>query len=349
MHPASTAWHKHARGLAAVIEGRGPQGFQSPRSLELIAFLRMLVVSTIAPLSIPNNGELSSHSQLHQLLESISSKRRTFLSREDWQPFRRSWPGSAAAAAQSIIQSAEASGPRHMIDYLIDEAVSISNLNADFAGGLIPRDGDGPVTANRDLASTQSALSESLGILERLEAVLAHMQRELEPASSPPQLPSPPPSSATVMTPSPSPTIATLLPSDDRTHYFGQPLRYNLTSLCRTAAMTLRLLMCNLVTQQGGPDRDRLLLQHRAALMEHAEAVVEAIPYSSRSEIFDAAPMCFVPAFRMAEAVLVREADALRMEGGREGELGRCEEMRELVRRHLEFVASKKIPVKIDV
>ncbi len=113
--------------------------------------------------------------------------------------------------------------------------------------------------------------------------------------------------------------------------------------------MTLRSLMCNIITQQGGADQDRLLRQHRAALMAHAEAVVRAIPFGSRSEIFDAAPMCFVPAFRMAEAFLVKEAGTLRTEPGRESELARCEDMRGLIRRHLDFVASKKIPVKIDV
>jgi len=50
MHPDGTAWQKHVRGLASVIEGRGPQGFQSPTSLELVALLRMLVVSTVSPL-----------------------------------------------------------------------------------------------------------------------------------------------------------------------------------------------------------------------------------------------------------------------------------------------------------
>ena len=50
MNPSGTAWQKHVRGLASVIEGRGPHGFQSPSSLELVALLRMLVVSTAIPL-----------------------------------------------------------------------------------------------------------------------------------------------------------------------------------------------------------------------------------------------------------------------------------------------------------
>ncbi len=50
MNPSGTAWQKHVRGLASVIEGRGPHGFQSPNSLELVALLRMLVVSTTIPL-----------------------------------------------------------------------------------------------------------------------------------------------------------------------------------------------------------------------------------------------------------------------------------------------------------
>ncbi len=309
MHPTGTAWQKHVRGLASVIEGRGPQGFRSPRSLELVALLRLLIVSTAIPLI--ERRELS-HRQLRQLLESISSKRRTFLSREEWRAFRGSRPGSAASAAKHIIQSAEVVGPKHYLDYLIGELVTISNLTADFAGLC---DGDGATDGQnpRCLVSTQSALSESLEILQRLETVLAHT-----------------------------------LPSD-KANLLGQPLKHNLTSLCRTGAMTLRSLMCNLINQQGGVDRDRLLQLHRAALMVHAEAVLDAIPYSSRSDVFDAAPMCFVPAFRMAEAVLVKESNALQTEPGRESELARCNSMKQLVRCHLDFVASKKIPVKIDV
>lgn len=48
MHPNGTAWQKHVRGLASLIEGRGPQGFHSPTSLELVAMLRMLVVSPLS-------------------------------------------------------------------------------------------------------------------------------------------------------------------------------------------------------------------------------------------------------------------------------------------------------------
>lgn len=252
-----------------------------------------------------------------------------------------------ASAAQSIIQSTELVGPKHYIDYLIEELVTISNLNADLVG---LRDGDGATSSQgpRCLVNTQSALSKSLEVLQRLEAVLAHMQAEIECFPSGLSRQGSRPASATLTTNSPSSNHGDTLPSD-RAHFPDQPLKYNLTSLCRTATMTLRSLMCNLINQQGGVGRDSLLHQQRAALMVHAEAVLQAIPYSFRSEIFDAAPMCFVPAFRMAEAVLVKESDALRTELGRESELARCNSMKQLVRCHLDFVASRKIPVKIDV
>jgi hypothetical protein len=289
------------------------------------------------------------------LLESISSKRPTFLSRQDWQSFRNfTWPGSSAIAAHSILQSVDLGGPKHFLDYFIDELVTISNLTADFAE---LRDTRGPA---RCTVKTQAALSESLVVLQRLETVLAHLQAEIN--SAPPLGPSRQGLLRPVLSDA-LPTIQ-LNPASSRSDDHDilpptnkdQPLKYNLTSLCRTAAMRLRLLMCDLVNQQdgnGNPDLYRLqqLQEHRAALMVHAEAVLQTIPYSSRSEIFDVAPMCFVPAFRMAEAVLARECDTLQKESraGREEELVRCHFMRDLVRSHLEFVASRKICVKIDV
>ena len=144
---------------------------------------------------------------------------------------------------------------------------------------------------------------------------------------------------------------------------WGKPVEYNLASLCRTAAITLRLLTCDLIKEQQQlinppgilliksltdiPDGSSKLAEHRAALMAHVDATVNMIPYSSGGNIFGVAPLCFVPTFRISKVMLARECAALRAEGGRNAEIEKCLATEAVIERHLDF--SKKTPVKIDV
>jgi len=45
MNPQGTAWQKHVRGLANIIQSRGPQGFQSRQSFRVIVLVRLFIVS----------------------------------------------------------------------------------------------------------------------------------------------------------------------------------------------------------------------------------------------------------------------------------------------------------------
>jgi hypothetical protein len=45
MNPQGTTWQKHVRGLAELLQWRGPQGFQSPRNARVIFFLCLYIVS----------------------------------------------------------------------------------------------------------------------------------------------------------------------------------------------------------------------------------------------------------------------------------------------------------------
>jgi len=83
--------------------------------------------------------------------------------------------------------------------------------------------------------------------------------------------------------------------------------------------------------------------------MAHVDATVNMIPYSSGGNIFGVAPLCFVPTFRISKVVLARECAALRAEGGRNAEIEKCLATEAVIERHLDFVESKKILVKIDV
>jgi len=42
--PQGATWQKHVRGLANLIKLRGPQGFKSVRSLQVVTLVRILIV-----------------------------------------------------------------------------------------------------------------------------------------------------------------------------------------------------------------------------------------------------------------------------------------------------------------
>lgn len=187
------------------------------------------------------------------------------------------------------------------------------------------------------LPSLRQIHAECVPVLERLEIVLAHMIANIGGSLA----------DAVFMTAPPGNSI--------KGPFWGKPIEYNLSSVCRTAAVTLRLLVYDISKYQqqlGSIETENhavFLAENRAALMAHAQAIVNTIPYSLHASILGATPFCFVPAFRIAKAVLARESDTLRAEGGAVGETAKCAEMDSLIQRHLDFVASLKIPIKLDI
>ena len=221
---------------------------------------------------------------------------------------------------------AERIGPKHYLDFIVDQLVTISSLTAEFT----EKRGDGTGYS----MELERMMEESLVVLRRLEIVLAHMQTSIGTLADDGDVPG---SMRDFVAPHRGP-------------FWGKPLEYNLTSLCRTAAVTLRLLMCDFIREGQQPEGRVKLAEQRKALMAHVGAILGLIPYSSRGEIFEFAPLCFVPAFRMAKAVLARESDALQAERGRDDEaVARCMAMEELIQRHLDFVSSRKIAIKVDI
>jgi len=292
-----------------------------------------------------------------QLLESISSKRPTFLSQPQWQIFRNfrprflPWypdtPGKNAATSAAIAASPQGpsvvTGPMHYHDFVLDHLIIIANLTAEFADQMQRRKGIAAEGSGRssDDSPLERIQGQGLVTLERLETVVAHMMADI---GGPFKV-------ATSQSPARGTGTGPL---------WGKPLEYNLSSMCRTAAITLRLLMCDLITERkqqrqgtGGGETDSLdaeLAQHRTALMAHVEAIVGLIPYSSTHDIFGVAPVCFVMTFRLATVVLAREVEALRGEGVHAGgDAARCAMMDKLIRSHLDFVASRKITIRVDI
>jgi hypothetical protein len=217
-------------------------------------------------------------------------------------------------------------GPKQYIDFILDGLITISSITAEF--DEIYQRGHSHSEEAQYLSRLQDMQGKGLALLQSLERILTSLQSHIGLF---------PPVNISHQS----------APNSIRGPYYGKPMEYNILSLCRTAAMSLRLLMGDMDKFQGQVDASRLTEQ-RAALMIHAEAVFNTIPYSSQREIFGIAPFCFVPAFRMANAVLERESGRLTEEVGKEHELERCNAMKHMVQLHLDYVSSQKIPIKVD-
>ncbi|KAK1753334.1 hypothetical protein QBC47DRAFT_55395 [Echria macrotheca] len=307
MNPQTTTWQRHIRGLASVIESRGPKGFQSYRSLQIVTLLRLFI-----------------------LLEAVSSKRPTFLSSPEWRSLRFSqphWPSDASA----VVNMTQEIGPRRFLDFVIDQLTTVTNLVAEFSdlrSGSI----DTLTIAKLDRMHCDGLLS-----LRQLEAALAYME-------------------ASFVAPFVSTGTATNHPQASRPAtstkgpFWERPLEYNLTSLCRTTAVTPRLLLYDLTEHRGrglGMDYSQDLAMHGLALLRHVEAIITAIPYSSRGDIFGVAPLCFVPAFKVAKVVLARGSLVLPAKDV-EHVTESYAQMSYRIQGHLDYVTSQKIAVGVD-
>jgi len=224
----------------------------------------------------------------------------------------------------------------HYLDFIFDQLITVSDVTTGFARSLEEQTKTN--NPNRSvLPSLRQIQIEYLPVLKKLELVLTHMIANIGGSLA-----------DAVLTTAP-------LGSSIKGPFWGKPIEYNLSSVCRTAAVTLRLLICDIgkYQQQLGSieteDHAACLAENRAALMAHAQAIVNTIPYSLHASILGATPFCFVPAFRIAKTVLARESETLQAEGGTVGAVAKCAEMDSLIQRHLDFVGSLKIPIKLDI
>ncbi|KAH8884123.1 hypothetical protein GQ53DRAFT_846455 [Thozetella sp. PMI_491] len=322
MNPDSTNWQNHVRGLASLIEGRGPAGMRTPAALQLAFSSRMLI-----------------------LLETISSKRPSFLAKKTWRDFRAfcaqpqldSTLHPAIKRSEAELVTAIA-GPRHILDFAVDHLITTSTLIAAF--DEIRRNGYQPNHPLVGLDKVDNIQRTGLEILDRMETTLASVQRMSEAGSSRPP------------TQSGFAQDALSEKADNAVTKIGPSSReflvYNLTSLCRTSVMSLRLLMLDVIDIKGERDFGSAY-EHRAALISHVEDVLNSIPHSSQESVFGVAPVCFVPAFRVAATVLEKEAAIVSAGLDSEIDLDKYNRMAEALRGHLKFVASQKIPIKIDI
>lgn len=138
---------------------------------------------------------------------------------------------------------------------------------------------------------------------------------------------------------------------------FRTMMEYHSFTLYWTIIMSLRLLLSDMLTLMittnvdGMPANSRHKVEdHRIQLMKHALNVLRTICYATHTESRAVAPFAFATAFQLTVAVLERECKSLQAAAGsNEDGIRRCESLKSLALRYLNWAMQNKIPVKIDL
>ena len=149
---------------------------------------------------------------------------------------------------------------------------------------------------------------------------------------------------------------------DVRSHFdtvltFRTMMEYHSISLYWTIIMSLRLLLSDMLalmvrTNAGGlPANSRQKIEdHRIQLMKYALNVLRTICYATHTESRAVAPFALTTAFQLTVVVLERECKSLQAEGGKKEEkIRRCDGLKSLAVRYLDWALQYKIPVTIDL
>jgi hypothetical protein len=138
---------------------------------------------------------------------------------------------------------------------------------------------------------------------------------------------------------------------------FRTMMEYHSITLYWTIIMSLRLLLSDMLTLMVRTNVDEIpanlrlkIEDHRIQLMKYALNVLRTIFYATNMESSAVAPFAFVTAFQLTVAVLEQECKSLQATAGsNEDRIRRCEGLKSLAVRYLDWAMQSKIPVKIDL
>lgn len=138
---------------------------------------------------------------------------------------------------------------------------------------------------------------------------------------------------------------------------FHTMLDYHSITLYWTIIMSLRLLLSDMLTLMvktnidGIPmDSRNKIENHRFQLMNYATNVLRTICYATHMESRSTAPFVLVTAFQLTVAVLERECNSFQAAPGNDEEsIRRCEGLKVLAVRYLDWARQNKISVKIEL
>ncbi|KAF2503124.1 hypothetical protein BU16DRAFT_30061 [Lophium mytilinum] len=336
MSPASRNWEYHIRCLAAAIILRGPNHAYSKINFHLLASSRLLL-----------------------MLQTLSAREPN-----DWQerlPIRSAWLGEIKLAL------GEAENPKFSTDYelyrsvdsLMIEVTTVVSTMAQFDQLLAQRStapGLNTKGSNQILIDLYDTAED---ILSRTEVRLARWNTNICEISFSSWL-----SLYHDMATNP---ISGLFWSNinegefrsylDSVLTFRNMLEYHSVTMYWTIIMSLRLLLSDMLTLMVWTNVDGMpanspqrIEDHRIKLMKYALNVLQTICYATHMENREVAPFVFATAFQLTVAVLERECKSLReAAGNHENRVMRCEGLKSLAVRYLDWAVQNKIPVTIDL
>jgi hypothetical protein len=139
---------------------------------------------------------------------------------------------------------------------------------------------------------------------------------------------------------------------------FRTMLEYHSITLYWTIIMSLRLLLSDILAlmvrigaNRMPPNTRDKIEDHRIQLMRYALNALQTICYAAHAENRAVGPFVVTTAFQLAIAVLERERTFLQAEpaGSSEDRIRRCDGLKALAVRYLDWAVQNKIPVKIDL
>jgi hypothetical protein len=137
---------------------------------------------------------------------------------------------------------------------------------------------------------------------------------------------------------------------------FQSMTAYHAIALHWTTAMSLHLLMSDMLALMISVEHHRMppdplgkIEEHRARLMIYTEKILQSIVYIEMGENRPITPFFLATAFQMAIVALGRECETLRLEGGDDAEMRRCENMKGLATRYMDWATQNRIPIKMNV
>jgi hypothetical protein len=137
---------------------------------------------------------------------------------------------------------------------------------------------------------------------------------------------------------------------------FRTMLEYHAITLYWTIIMPLRLLLGDMLTLmvrigiEGMPaNSGQKIEDHRIQLMKYALNVLKTICYATHTENRAVGPFVFATAFQLTIAVLERERSSLEVAESNQDRIRRCDGLKSLAGRYLDWAMQNKIPVKIDL
>lgn len=383
MSPTSRNWQSHIRGLAHAIYLRGMHHAYSETNRQLLAFSRLFIVRT-APIAIsgclgiflfePSSGGGSRADMFvlpAQILQTWSARQPNFLASDDWRekcsPIRSAWleMKGRPLALRSPTSRLDL-GLYHCTDALLSDAASIGSVMAQYD----QLRGSTTTASNTDTLLKLYTTADTL--LTRNEARPARWGINIREISLSSWLALHP---DVAKDPTSGHFWSSINGGDAQAYFdtvlsFRTMIEYHSVTLYWTSVMSLRLLLCDMlalmaargggVVPGGGVGGDgdggvpvaspqQVIAHHRVQLLRYARKAVQAICYATLAESRAAAPFFVATAFQLAVAVFAREKELLEAEGGAEDAIRRCERLRELAERYLQWAGRNKIPIKMDL